>query len=214
MAKTSTWHKPSVIALTIDQRRSRGREIAVDDWVMELNAEFRGRLVLPFGATVGDELQGVTEDSRVPVELVLRGARHEHWWVGIGIGPVDLPLRETAARSRGDAFYRAREAVDRAKTHPAGFAVIGASERPAADAETVLALLAFVVAQRGDGPRARKTWEAIGMRSEGAGLEEIGRMLNISRQAVGQRLRRAAYEEERSGRELAARLLEAAGELG
>jgi hypothetical protein len=108
---------------TIDQRGSRAAPDLVARWVDELNSEYAARLELPFARTVGDELQGVVADPDVLLDLVVRGARHRHWWLGIGLGELERPLPEATAEARGAAFYNAREAVQLAKRSHYGFAV-------------------------------------------------------------------------------------------
>jgi hypothetical protein len=200
------------IALTIDQRQSRRRADQVDEWVGQLNHDFGDSLTLPFSGTVGDELQGLTDDPSIAVELVMLGARWEHWWVGIGLGTVELPLRTPSARSRGLAFYRARDAVEAAKRTAFGFAVNGGDDERSRDAEIALRLTAFVVSRRQRGQRSEPTWRAIEMKQRGSTNEQISWELGISAQAVGQRLRRAGYREEADGRQLATELLEQAHE--
>ena len=198
------------ITLTIDQRKSRSDDDLVERWVTELNHEFAGRLLLPFVPTVGDELQALTDDASVAADLALRASAEERWWIGVGVGSVELPLGATAARSRGPAFYRARTAVNMAKSRPYGFAVVGAGDGLLQDAEAALNLVAFIIASRGTGERARKTWSAIELASSGCTHAEIGERLDITRQAVAQRLRTAGFQEEMDGRVLAVNLLEQA----
>lgn len=194
-----------VAALTIDQRSSRrSPENRADEWAARLNARYAGQLIRSFSPTVGDEIQGITGNPRTIVGIVLDGVRENAWWLGLGIGDVDGPLGETAARSRGPALYKAREAVEVAKRSHHGFSVRAEDTHLASDIQTVLELLAFLIRRRGHDPIR---WQAVELAGEGASTVEIGDALGISQQAASKRLRNTGFYEETRGRELAERLL-------
>ena len=199
--------------ITIDQRSSRRAvEIRADEWATELNERFRSELIRPFTATLGDEIQGVVGDEiqgvagapRAIIEILLGGVREQAWWLGLGIGNVETPLQQTAARSRGPAFYNAREAVEAAKRSHHGFAVRAEDTSSASDLQTVLELLAFLIRRRGHDPLR---WQAVELAWAGKSTVEIGKALGITQQAASKRLRNAGFYEEVQGRELAERLL-------
>lgn len=187
--------------ITIDQRKSRAQRSSVDRWVTELNERHAQHLLLPFEQTVGDELQGVSNDPLPAIDCVVTGVRFGHWWVGVGVGAGELDT--TSPRSRGEAFYSAREAIDAAKKNSYGFAVRRAGE-PVKDAEACLTLVGYVIRKRGE---RQTSWEAVELRRQGLTLEQIAARLGISMQAVHSRLTAAGYDEEHAGRELAERLL-------
>ena len=191
--------------INIDQRKSRkAAENRADEWAADLNANFEDELTRPFVLTLGDEIQGVTGTPRAIVEILLGGAKENAWWLGVGIGKVEMPLPQTAARSRGPAFYNAREAVEAAKRSHHGFAVRAENARLATDIQTVLELLAFLIRRRGHDPMR---WRAVEMAKEGKSTVQVGRAFGISQQAASKRLRNAGFYEEVQGRELAERLL-------
>lgn len=194
----------SVVVITIDQRASRASPDHVAGWAQELNAKFSSRYVLPFAPTIGDEIQAVTSDPRVAVEIALEGVHREAWWLGLGLGRVEMPLGDSAARSRGPAFYDAREAVEQAKRAPYGLAVRAQDSSMALDVQTVLELLGFLIRRRGHDP---KRWHAIELAHSGASTVRIGEALGITQQAASKRLRNAGLEEEIGGRRLAERLI-------
>lgn len=193
---------PAVI--TIDQRASRGSEDRATGWARELNAMFSSRYTLPFAPTVGDEIQAVTSDPQVTVEIILQGIRQSVWWLGLGLGQVEMPLADSAAHSRGPAFYDAREAVEQAKRTSYGFAVRADDPGRALDIQTVLELLGFIIRRRGSN---LKRWQAIEMAHAGASTVKIGKELGITQQAASKRLRNAGLDEEIAGRRLAERLI-------
>src|SRR5689334_19592670 len=101
--------------LTVDQRDSSDHPDAVPALLRDL----AGVPVLrAFQRTAGDEVQAVLDDPAAVVEAVGRLLRDGHWWVGLGIGPVDVPLPEETRAGGGPAFVHAREAVTRAKSAP------------------------------------------------------------------------------------------------
>ncbi len=111
-----------------------------------------------------------------------------------------LPRSTRAAR--GPAFELARAAVEAAKRRPQHLAVRGVDDQRAGEAEAVLALMAAVVERRSDA-----AWEAIDLGTAGLGAAETAVKLGVSRQAVGQRLTAALWQQESATRPVAARLL-------
>ena len=98
--------------MTIDQRGSTGDIDRVPGLLKELRAlSTAGR----FERSVGDEVQGVVERADEVVEIALHALRSGRWYVGIGVGEVDLPLPASPREGSGPAFVAARTAVDRAK---------------------------------------------------------------------------------------------------
>ncbi|WP_427004123.1 MarR family transcriptional regulator [Pseudarthrobacter sp. H2] len=98
--------------MTIDQRGSSTDTDRVPGLLAELGAlSTAGR----FERSVGDEVQGVVERPDEVVEIALHALRSGRWYVGIGVGQVDLPLPASPREGSGPAFVAARLAVDRAK---------------------------------------------------------------------------------------------------
>jgi len=184
--------------MTIDQRRSR-RDVDRVDEVLELVAQHAA--VRPFERTAGDEIQGVIADPETVITIAVGLVEDGHWSVGVGVGPVDEPLPVVTRAGRGAAFEAARTAVTRAKSATGGVAVEGESPY-AADAETVLALLAFVISRRTEEGRA-----AVHLMRVGSTQAAVADRLGISKQAVSQRLSVAGWTAEVRASELAARLL-------
>ncbi len=204
-----------MLVLTIDQQGSR----RVGDRVHELLGAL-GRhvpptapgLVRPFERTVGDEVQVVLDDAGLAVDVALTVLRTGGWSVGVGAGPVALPLPASTRAGSGPAFVHARAAVERAKARPGPVAlgVVGHDRGRAADAEAVLTLLGAVAARRT--PAGWEVIDAVRDVGVGARQEDVAARLGITQQAVSQRLRTALWAEEQAARPLAARLLrDAAG---
>ena len=99
--------------MTIDQRGST----ADVDRVPGLLAELAGLSTAGrFERSVGDEVQGVVERPDEVVEIALHALRSGRWYVGIGVGAVDLPLPASPREGSGPAFVAARTAVEHAKS--------------------------------------------------------------------------------------------------
>ena len=195
-----------MFVMTVDQRRSR-RDI---DRVPDLLDRYRDfDLIRPFERTAGDEVQAVCEDAATVVAIALDLVATPHWSVGIGVGSVELPLPDTTRAGRGQAFEAARDAVTRAKNAPAALAVTGPEPEAAEDAETASTLVALLVARRSDQGR-----EAVALMAEGMSQTDAAERLDISQQAMSQRLSVAGWHVENAGRTLAARLLNAADATG
>jgi hypothetical protein len=195
-----------MFVMTVDQRRSR-RDI---DRVPDLLDRYRDfDLIRPFERTAGDEVQAVCEDAATVVAIALDLVATPHWSVGIGVGSVELPLPDTTRAGRGQAFEAARDAVTRAKNAPAALAVTGPEPEATEDAETASTLVAILVARRSDQGR-----EAVALMAEGMSQTDAAERLDISKQAMSQRLSVAGWHVENAGRTLAARLLNAADATG
>ena len=180
-----------------------------------------------FERSVGDEIQGVLEHPGPVVELALHALRSGRWYVGIGVGPVELPLPASPREGAGPAFVAARAAVERAKAasshvplavvsggRPRGSAAGSAEEPPGAtecaNAEAVLRLIGRVVQDR-----TAAQWKVVdalrGLRQgqTGAhGTQKIAaRQLGITEQSVSRALLRSGWQEEWAARPAAEMLL-------
>jgi hypothetical protein len=213
--------------LTIDQRGSS----ADVDRVPELLAELAA--LCPdarFERSVGDEVQGVLRRPDEVVEIALHALRSGRWYVGIGVGPVELPLPASPREGSGPAFVAARLAVERAKSASAHvpLAVVsggrrrgtaagpgrGPAEAPGArecsSAEAVLRLIGRLVQDR-----TAAQWKVVdvlrGIQHGHAGTHGTqkiaARQLGITEQSVSRALLRSGWPEELAARPAAELLL-------
>lgn len=194
-----------VFVLTVDQRDSGSMGDLVPELLNTLNRRPRRvGLLRKFERTAGDEVQGVLSDARATIDVIVQLLRAEAWHVGLGFGPVDLPLPRSTRAGSGDAFVFAREAVNRAKSSPHHVSVVGSNKHAAEQVESVMWLVASVLRRRSE-----RGWAVADLLSEGLTRREIGVKLGISQSAVTQRAQAAGFAEEQRGRVLAAELLEA-----
>lgn len=191
-----------MIVITVDQQGSRRDTDRVDDARGLLGAL---RWVRSPDRTAGDELQAVTDDAAVAVDAALALLADGHWSVGVGVGPVELPLPKQTRAGRGRAFEAAREAVDAAKTVAVPVQVRGDDGASAARAEAILSVLGLIV-----GRRSREGQEVTALLNTGLTITAAAAELGVSRQAASQRAAAAGWSVEPAGRALAVELLAAA----
>ncbi len=195
-----------MIVVTADQRGSRTGPDLVDDVLAVLGGpDLARRWVRACERTAGDEVQGVTDDASLVVEVVLLLVRDDRWSVGVGVGPVRLPLPASARAGAGPAYEHARVAVERAKSSPDRVWVSSPDDGGAEAAVAVLGLLAAVVQRR-----SPAGWEAVDLLTSGLSRTEAAEKLGISRQALSQRLLVGMWPQEERARPVAAQLLSAA----
>lgn len=192
-----------MFVLTIDQRGSRVH----GDKVPRLLAALADIDALRgFERSVGDEIQGVIADPDAVVEVVARVLREQDWYIGIGVGDVDLPLPASSREASGNAFVAAREAVDAAKKTgervPLSVRTVVGSDWADA-AEAVLVLCGDLVRRR-----SQAEWRVLDAlkTSPNSTQKQVAAHLGISPQAVSKAIVRSGHHEELNGRK-AARLL-------
>jgi len=214
--------------MTIDQRGS-STDI---DRVPGLLAELKGLSTAGrFERSVGDEVQGVVERPEEVVGIALHALRSGRWYVGIGVGAVDLPLPSSPREGSGPAFVAARAAVESAKSGSAHVPVAvvsgglrrgeaaaspAGSARACANAEAVLRLIGRLVQDR-----TAAQWKVVdALRSVQHGhagthgTQKIAaQKLGITEQSVSRALLRSGWQEEWAARPAAEMLLSFAHEL-
>ncbi|MFQ4148501.1 helix-turn-helix domain-containing protein [Arthrobacter sp. LAPM80] len=193
-----------MFVLTIDQRGSRTH----GDKVPQLLEVLAGAdTAVPFDRSVGDEVQGVMVDADAVVGVVARVLRLRDWYIGIGIGGVDVPLPSSSREGSGDAFISAREAVEAAKKMGERVPLrikTQTDSQWAEAAEAVLALFGDLVRKRSGAEwRVLDALEAAPLATQ----KDVAAHLGISPQAVSKAITRSGRLEEANGRRAAALLL-------
>jgi hypothetical protein len=195
--------------VTADQVASRTDADRVPQTLRALSA-LRPPTTRGFERTAGDEIQGVSDKPEGVLDVVTSLVRDGHWRIGIGIGPVELPLPDSPRAGRGLAFVAAREAVGAAHPVPAQLAVrlrvdpgMPRAIREVRTRHTWLAEAALILQVRLLRSRTAEGWEVTDLLSEGLTQREVAQRLSISPSAVSQRVRRAGWQEQQRGEELA-----------
>jgi predicted DNA-binding protein YlxM (UPF0122 family) len=110
----------------------------------QINREFSDDILVDFVPTVGDEFQGALRDPKHAYAVyasIKRGFR-VGFYCGIGIGDIEKPL-ERDIGMRGDAFYRARSALEFCKRRKRSVLLRSSDTTSLAD-ETIDTLLHFI----------------------------------------------------------------------
>ncbi|MBT2514953.1 hypothetical protein [Arthrobacter sp. ISL-30] len=193
-----------MFTLTINQRDSR-RD---GDRVPELLKDLRHiPALLDFDRSVEDEVQGIVDCAHQAVESALIAVRNGHWYVGIGVGPVNEPLPNQIKDASGHGLVYARRAVDRLRNgkERVPVAVEGPFAAVAAEAEAVLHLLGHIIQHR-----TAAEWRVLDLLTPGVRGQQkaVAEELGITTQAVSKALARAQWVEEHAARPAAARLLQ------
>ncbi|MGO1316549.1 MAG: hypothetical protein ACTMIR_05895 [Cellulomonadaceae bacterium] len=214
-----------MFVLTIDQQASTARGDLVPTLLAALGdtlAEAPG-VELGFERTVGDEVQALISDPATVLTAVRQVIRMGGWSIGLGLGGVATPLPGSSREASGDAFVRARAAVERAKSKSTAVSIAVETAEPTAgaDLEALLQLIGAVIARRTatgwqvvDAMTPRRPASVGGSGHHGARRpnrptqQEVADMLGITRQAVNQRLKTALWAEEVAVWPLARTLLE------
>jgi hypothetical protein len=194
-----------MFVVTADQIDSRHGVDLVEDAIAAITAAAQARLLLPADRTAGDELQVATVDASAAVDVVFRLARSGDWSIGCGIGDVQTPLPTATRAASGTAFYRAREAVERAKDRPDHFALLvdPGRHRTTDDVEPLLAQALRLRARR-----SPEGWELADLLDQGMSQREAADRLGISPQAASKRATAAGLREDDAVRAALIRLLE------
>jgi hypothetical protein len=176
----------------------------VREWSSALNEDPALHFVLPAERTAGDEMQALVDDPHTLAEVVLRVLDSGQWRVGIGVGRVAEPLPGSVREGRGEAFHRARRALEAAKRKgSAGLRVLAARDRDATDLEAALLLMNALYRRR-----SAATCRVIELVRTGCSGLEVAARLGISPQAASQHLRLGHWLEEQAGRVLVLHLAE------
>lgn len=178
-------------ALTVDRRASREdpESLAMLEHRDRFEATFP-RPLLGWQISAGDELQALYESPGKVLTVVLALADKGKWHVGLGIGPVDMPLPDNVNEATGPAFVAAREAVSASKD--SGYPAARGSEW-ASHAEAVLTLACAVRERRTDTAR-----EATDLAEQGFTQQRIAQELDIAQSSVSRRLSSALWSQERA----------------
>lgn len=198
-----------MFVLTVDQKNSRKGIDRVPELLSSLESLTarldKGNVVLPFTRTVGDEVQGVVGNSLTALAVTRFLLRSGKWYVGIGIGSVDLPLPIRAPEASGSAFILARVAVEDAKVMRGSVPLSvraegGVTQRAGSEfAQAALRLIGITWQSRTD-----LAWQAVNLLVDDFGVStgltqrEVADQIGVSSAAVSKRLKGAHLDEEQA----------------
>ena len=204
-----------MFVITADQIDSRNDRDRATEMIASLTADFGSAFPLPPDQTSGDEIQVMTADASVALDVVLALHRAGYWSTGLGIGTVNTPLPDSTRQSSGGAFVAARNAVTRSKRTEARFALEDAAapaggpaglDALALTGDEVEALVTMLLLLRQR--RTSEGWEAVELLRSGLSQVKIAAALGISTAAVSQRVKSAQWRVEEAVRPALVRLLQ------
>ena len=193
-----------MIVITADQVSSRTRADLAGSERDRIQRAHGDRLLLPVARNAGDEIQLLTSDGRTAVDVALELTRHGEWSVGIGCGSVREPLPDDIREASGDAFFAARDAVERAKKSTPRLAIEAPGAAPDDAHLEALFKLALVLRER----RSGQGWEVYDRIVGGALQSDIADELGVSAPAISSRMKSANIRAELDAVPALARLLE------
>ena len=194
-------HNRNVFVLTFIQRSSSGSVEKLQQALSLLNPR------VPFTQTYPDELQGAFESASDAVHAALLAAPDNGFWVGMGVGHLNIPASGDAlddlsiALCDGDALEYSRLAVEQARTgSPARGIAISSAQRFLSDALSGnIRLLYRVCADRTEAEQRVVAPLIPGVRGQ---QKAVAQALGITTQAVSRALVRARWHEEQAARVL------------
>lgn len=177
-----------MFVMTVDQRNSRTSEDLIPQ--LEESTSLSSPL-RAFQRTAGDEAQAVFDSPQNLLKTAQILARQGNWHIGIGSGSINQPLPMETRAGSGQAYIKARTAVDRAKKSPGHIAFEGTSPY-AALIEASLQLIMGLEEER------NPTWQAIGeLYDQGLSQQAIAERLGTYQPAVSRALKQGRWQETR-----------------
>jgi hypothetical protein len=181
------------------------------DAIAFLNRTIGDQLTAPLGLTAGDEVQGLTREPQVFVDIITHTSESlapvELSW-GVGFGDLATSLADDVASLDGPCFHRAREAVDLAKKRSSSLAVRGIEEPDGKMLSGIMNLIGSI----------RSAWTErqleVVRKSRGKMQKDVASSLNVEPSTISRTLALAHYrpvlEGEAAARTLLATLAEEA----
>ncbi len=114
-------NKCAIICDLKQSRKIRDWNRAVESMkntISRINQHLGDQIYIDFESTIGDEFQGALNDIVLSyyVYLNIRETLPYDFYCGIGVGDIENPNNNNEWM-RGNAFYRARDALDHCKKH-------------------------------------------------------------------------------------------------
>ena len=192
-------HNRKVFVLTFIQRSAQHSLTALSDELTKLNPR------VAFAQTYPDEIQGAFDCASDALHAALIAARDNGFWVGIGIGELNIPRFAGALGAvsttdcTGDALEFSRLAVEAARTGaPARGIAVSAHNRAVADMASGLTRLLYRVCS----DRTEAEWRVVDLLVPGVRGQQraVAQALGITTQAVSRTLMRSLWHEEQAAR--------------
>ena len=197
-----------------DIKRSRD----LDEWgsvfeklqaaLKQINREFSHDILVEFVPTAGDEFQGALRDPKhaYAVYVSIKGGLPVGFYCGIGVGDIEKPL-DADIGMRGNAFYRARSALEFCKKRKRNVVLRSSDTTSLAD-ETINTLLHFIeVIENSWTKRQREVLHYYRLHPDYT-YERLGRHFGITKQTVSKILKAGGWGAIPEGETMVNRLLQ------
>ncbi len=160
----------------------------------QINREFSHDILVQFVSTAGDEFQGALTDPKhaYGVYVSIKGGLPVGFYCGIGIGDIEKPL-DADIGMRGNAFYRARSALEFCKKRKRNV-VLRSSDTTCLADETINTLLHFIEVMENSWTKRQCEVLHYYRSHPDYTYERLGSHFGISKQSVGQILKAADWE--------------------
>jgi len=156
-------------------------------------------LAWPFKVSRGDEIQGVCRGVLAAPEIVrhlVYQARPFLLRLGLGIGPAPSERAASPWELSGEAFFRAREALENRRDKHASIRLVSGDARLDLAADAVFTLMDTIWSRW-----TREQWDAVMAYERDGTYEAAGATLGIALQNVEKRCRAARWYAVRAGEE-------------
>ncbi|MCK4255351.1 hypothetical protein KAX35_00565 [candidate division WOR-3 bacterium] len=183
-----------------DIKRSRDLDswrdifLRLEEALKEINKKFSDDIVVSFVPTVGDEFQGALLNSKrvYNIYTIIRNKLQVDIYCGIGVGDIEKPFtKETGMR--GNAFYRAREALEVCKKKKRSM-FIKSSDTPDQTDTIINTLLRFVEVLENSWTQRQKEIANYYRLHPKCTYKQLGANFGITKQATSQILKAANWE--------------------
>jgi len=174
----------------------------------QINREFSHDILVEFVPTAGDEFQGALRDPKhaYAVYVSIKGGLPVGFYCGIGIGDIERPL-DADIGMRGNAFYRARSALEFCKKRKRNVVLRSSDTTSLAD-ETINTLLHVIeVMENSWTKRQREVLHYYRLHPDYT-YERLGRHFGITKQTVSKILKAGGWDAIPEGETMVNRLLQ------
>ena len=206
--------------ITCDVKESRAFEAAewrvlqgtIKEALADVNRCFRAVLLREFSITLDDEFQGVLTSPELSYAVViqLQDRIPVEFRCGIGIGTIEL-LAPEITEMRGEAFFRSRAALERAKKAGCDILVQSSDAENDLRDDTVNTFVGLISTIRSRWSARQKEVVRYYRAHEQPTHSDIARDLGVTQQAISKILTAAHLSIVRKGEQIVQRLL---NELG
>lgn len=197
-----------------DIKRSRD----LDEWgsvfeklqaaLKQINREFSHDILVEFVPTAGDEFQGALRDPKhaYAVYVSIKGGLPVGFYCGIGVGDIEKPL-DADIGMRGNAFYRARSALEFCKKRKRNVVLRSSDTTSLAD-ETINTLLHFIeVIENSWTKRQREVLHYYRLHPDYT-YQQLGGHFGVTKQTVSKILKAGGWDAIPEGESMVNKLLQ------